>query len=163
MLSYTSIINTRDIPFTYTILEKQLPSILIAQCFNDEGLPFSQEVKMTEIGHLFEHIMLEYLCILKLANGHSKATFRGETNWNWKRDLRGTFHIHINAGIKHEEIFDEALTNSIELLVKIMGTSLNLNSYPTNTFTTQSIQPIITSQFKAYSYDIQSPTIRDNR
>lgn len=113
-------INTIDLPQTFMILKKELPSILRSKCFNDECLPFSREVRRTEIGHLFEHILLEYLCLQKISQGFASATYRGTTNWNWKQEAWGTFHIKINAGNKDELFFEDALSKSIELLKKIM-------------------------------------------
>src|ERR1700761_2246371 len=55
-------INTKEIPFITDLLQKNLPSVLQTTCYNDLDLPFHVEVKNTEIGHLFEHILLEYLC-----------------------------------------------------------------------------------------------------
>src|SRR5579859_7486648 len=70
-------VSTKDFPNTFDLLEKFLPSILYSQCFNDEKIPFCQEVKQTEIGHLFEHILLEYLCLNKISFGGKKATYSG--------------------------------------------------------------------------------------
>src|SRR3989344_4488342 len=64
-------VTTKDFPQTFAILQKRLPSVLQSQCFNEENIPFLLEVKTTEIGHLFEHILLEYLCELKLRQGYS--------------------------------------------------------------------------------------------
>src|SRR5258706_436221 len=76
----TPIVNTRELPETYQLLETDLPSILRSQCFNELHLPFASEVKSTEIGHLFEHILLEYLCISKLEQGISnRASYSGNT------------------------------------------------------------------------------------
>lgn len=122
---FIPVMNTAHIPHTYALLKKMLPTILMSKCFNEENLPFSQEVKKTEIGHLFEHILLEYLCELKLAKGYSEAVYAGRTNWNWKVDPYGTFHIIIDAGSEDTDILPEALERSINLL-KII---LQENSY----------------------------------
>lgn len=116
----TQNINTITLPHTYGVLKKSLPSILASDCYNNEQLPFSKEVKQTEIGHLFEHILLEYLCILKMSQGHDSATFRGKTSWNWKKDKFGTFRIKINAGQTIMPLFKEALQKSTYLLETIM-------------------------------------------
>lgn len=113
-------VNTREFPFTFELLQKFLPSILQSQCFNDEKNPFSKEVRQTEIGHLFEHILLEYLCLNKISLGGKKATYSGVTNWNWKKDRRGTFHIHINSGYKDNHLFESSLKQSIELINLIL-------------------------------------------
>lgn len=120
MRLFTSIVNTKDIPYTLPTLKKILPSILRAECFNDKKLPFFKEVRKTEIGHLFEHILLEYLCISKISLGIQSACFEGHTHWNWEVEPKGTFHIYINTGYKDGEIFFGALKKSVELLSIIL-------------------------------------------
>lgn len=109
-------INTSEIPHTYYILKKLLPNVLTTECFNDQNLPFSQEVKNTEIGHLFEHILLEYMCQLKITRGCRSAVFEGRTRWNWERDPRGLFHISVNCSIRDHVILKDALNMSIALM-----------------------------------------------
>jgi hypothetical protein len=111
---------TNYFPMTYDILESGLPELLRAICFNDSDLPFNTEVKNTEMGHLFEHIILEYMCELKIKSGYQKASFKGVTNWNWKKDTKGTFHIEIGIGQEDLEFFEIALQKSIVLLNKIL-------------------------------------------
>lgn len=115
MTLFIPTVSTKDMPWTYTILERHLPSILRSTCFNEEKLPFSTEVRRTEIGHLFEHILLEYLCQEKLLKGFDKAVFSGNTQWNWKRDPRGMFHIYINMHYSDTDIFPPALEKTIDL------------------------------------------------
>lgn len=115
MRLYTPFVNTKYIPQTYSVLKNQLPSILRSTCFNEYELPFHEEVKHTEIGHLFEHILLEYLCMLKLSSGHNEACFDGVTNWNWKKDPVGTFYIKVTAGFEERDIFPQALQKAIDL------------------------------------------------
>ena len=119
----TPYFHTADLPSTYDILKNNLPNVLKTECFNDSGLPFDEEVKNTEIGHLFEHIILEYLCQLKIKEGHGKAIFRGVTNWNWKRDTRGTFHIFIDIDPADVMFLDIALEKSVKLLNIILEES----------------------------------------
>ncbi len=123
---FDDIVNTSAIPETLFILKQHLPSILMAQCFNDEEIPFAIEVQKTELGHLFEHILLEYLCKLKLANGSTEASFSGRTYWNWKKDPRGTFHIVIRTGYANAAIFPLALEQTIQLM-KILLHSIQLS------------------------------------
>ena len=116
-------ITTNELPRTSLILQEALPNVLFSECFNEEKLPFFEEVKATEIGHLFEHILLEYLCLEKIANGYPEATYSGNTNWDWKKDPYGTFYITINVG-KHElEFFPFALKKTIALTRKIFQSS----------------------------------------
>jgi len=114
------IVNTRNIPETYTILNKLLPQIFLSKCFNDDRLTFKTEVQRTEIGHLFEHILLEYLCDYKFSKGYKDVVFTGVTNWNWKKDPYGTFHIRVNSAQDDIDIFQKALERTISLVSLIM-------------------------------------------
>lgn len=129
MILKTHIVNTRDIPETYGILKVFLPTVLKSQCFNELGFSFRREVRSTEIGHLFEHILLEYLCIQKIARGGQNACYSGVTEWNWKKDQWGTFHIQVNAGLSDLTFFDEALTKSIQLLGMVLKPIENQQRY----------------------------------
>src|SRR6266852_924914 len=88
-------INTRTIPDAVSILNEHLPVIFSSKCFNEENKNFRQESRQTELGHLFEHIMLEYLCMARLADGQSEAIYEGVTSWNWLKEKEGTFNIEI--------------------------------------------------------------------
>jgi hypothetical protein len=116
MKLFTPTVNTKDIPWTYSLLKQQLPSILSSKCFNEEQLPFAVEVRRTEIGHLFEHILLEYLCKEKLLKGYNRAMFSGNTKWNWERDPWGMFHIIINMHATDMDIFPPSLEKGVNLL-----------------------------------------------
>ncbi len=121
MSLFTNYFHTDSIPSTYDILKKELPTVLKTECFNESGFAFSTEVKNTEIGHLFEHILLEYLCQQKIGNGHTRASFRGLTQWNWRKDEKGTFHITIEAKPEDTLFFKEALEKSVLLLNTILS------------------------------------------
>ncbi|MDP3987685.1 MAG: hypothetical protein Q8P80_00915 [Candidatus Levybacteria bacterium] len=143
MRLHTNTINTSEIPYTTSILEKFLPNVLKSVCYNDEKLPFHEEVKRTEIGHLFEHILLEYLCRFKASKGFKNVEFSGVTNWNWEKHPRGTFHIRINAASEIKNIFPQALLESSNLLRIIMETSrahkhINYQLFNQYTFVPQS-------------------------
>jgi hypothetical protein len=122
-------VNTKDIPWTSSFLQEHLPAVLYSTCFNEEKLPFSVEVCRTEIGHLFEHILLEYLCQEKLLKGYDEAVFSGHTKWNWKRDPWGMFHITIKMQSTDIDIFPTALEKSINLL-KMMISPESRSAYP---------------------------------
>lgn len=109
-------INTQAIPSITELLQENLPSVLLATCYNDTGLPFNEEVRNTEIGHLFEHILLEYLCIYKIKKGARRATYAGRTKWNWVRDPMGRFHIHLTCGKKDADIFPIAIEQTVSLM-----------------------------------------------
>lgn len=120
MKMFYPVITTDTMPLTGSILEELLPSILGSTCFNEENLTFLQEVKNTEMGHLFEHILLEFLCEEKLAEGYEEAIFSGRTNWNWQNDPQGTFHITIDAGYEEAKIFPVAIKRTVQLMKVIL-------------------------------------------
>lgn len=101
--------HTTDLPSTLSVLERSRPEILQADCQNYLGLPFHEEVKDTEVGHLFEHILLGHLAFLS----KKSSAFEGETRWDWKKDPVGTFHITIE--IDHG-VFKKAWGKSATLL-----------------------------------------------
>lgn len=115
----SDIVNTRYLPHTCTLLRETLPSVLRTSCFNDQNLPFNIEVKKTEIGHLFEHILLEYLCLDKFKFGHTKVVFNGRTRWNWLLNKYGSFEINIDAGYKDRNYLLTALEKALILVEKI--------------------------------------------
>jgi len=114
-------LNTSEIPYLFDMLEENLPSVLLSKCYNDMGLPFNEEVRNTEIGHLFEHILLEYLCQHKIAKGARAATYAGRTRWNWHRDPLGRFHIHLTCGKKDADILPPALEKAVSLMKLLLG------------------------------------------
>lgn len=122
MRLFTFVVNTGYVPDTYRVLQEYLPTVLRAKCFNQGNLPFKEEVRKTEIGHLFEHVLIEYICQLKLLEGvHS--VHNGVTEWNWQCDNKGVFHITVDAGNSEEDIFFSALEKSILLMNTILQSS----------------------------------------
>lgn len=117
----TTAVNTRYIPNITQLLQFYCPSVLKTHCFNERNLPFRQEVKATEIGHLFEHILLEELCLRKLDCGSSSVVFNGRTNWNWIKEPRGLFHITIDAGFSDQLVFPNALNRAIEVTEQLLS------------------------------------------
>lgn len=117
----TSHFHTNFFPATLNILTDNLPSVLKTKCFNQNNYSFDREVLNTELGHLFEHILLQYLCESKLKNGATNAVFRGLTRWNWEKDKRGTFHITLSVGREDSKIFSQALENTENLMKKILN------------------------------------------
>src|SRR5258708_18437320 len=114
-------LNTSELPTLIEVLQENLPSVLQTTCYNDLNLPFNEEVRNTEIGHLFEHILLEYLCQHKIAKEATRATYAGRTRWNWHRDPLGRFHIHLNCGKKDADILPVALESTVSLMKTILG------------------------------------------
>ena len=133
-------ISTKAFPKTYEILQKIVPSVLTSQCFNDQNLPFEEEVKATEMGHLLEHILLEYLCIEKMSTGSFEADFSGETSWNWTEDPHGTFMISIDCSFEDYVHFLPALEKSIGVVEEILVSKL------AGKVTYQSFQPTYPSR-----------------
>lgn len=136
---FTPFFDTQNLPLTYSILKKRLPRILHSKCFNENNLPFSKEVRRTELGHLFEHILLEYICELKRLNGELNPIHNGLTSWNWEKKSIGTFKITLDAGRKDEVIFRQALQKSVVLMAEIftkspIDISLNKNGLATESY-----------------------------
>lgn len=112
---------TSQLPLTYKTLKKHVPSIFNSECFNSQNQPFKKEVKDTEVGHLFEHILLEFLCIAKMKNGARSSTFSGVTKWNWKKEKKGMFHITIKIKPKDFDLLKGALEKAIDVMENIFG------------------------------------------
>lgn len=121
-------VTTVDIKDTLSYLQKNLPSILFSKCYNQKNYPFSKEVEDTEIGHLFEHIILEYLSIIKKASGLPNYIHNGVTSWNWVEERRGVFHISIDAGEKDFVYFMDALEKSLKLTLEILDSKTGFES-----------------------------------
>lgn len=117
---FISNVNTRDFPHTVDFLKKNFPSVLRTQCFNYQNLAFKKEVEETEIGHLFEHILLDQLCVEKMNSGSTRVSYSGRTSWNWKKDKRGVFHILVNASKKETYLLNPALSNTINLIERLL-------------------------------------------
>lgn len=124
-----SCVTTRTLPHTYTFLKKHVPSILKCQCFNDDGLPFSEEVKHTEIAHLFEHILLDQLCQEK--SMEVDAEYSGQTEWNWNKEPVGNFKVTVGCSKTEQKYLAIALNKTIALMEKL----LKLPVLPNNTLT----------------------------
>lgn len=120
MYCSTAFLTTDFLPHTTSLLEKTLPSVLLTECFNEENLPFSSEVKKTEIAHLFEHILLEYLCLEKISDGTSDACFSGRTHWNWIKYPKGSFFITISMEKTDLVFLPTALQKTIILMEQIL-------------------------------------------
>lgn len=118
---------TTSLPHTYTVLKKMIPSVFMCECINEKKLPFSEEVKNTEVGHLLEHLILEHLYRLKFSHLSSNTSFSGFTRWDWKKDKAGTFHIEVI--LKQEEmfLFHKALIQSCDILNTILFFHKNKN------------------------------------
>lgn len=132
MTIYGTVVNTRYIPSTYSLVKRHLPSTLRSKCFNEKNYPFNKEVRRTELGHLFEHLLLENLYILKTEKKRVDSVHNGLTEWNWKKDARGVFLIHIDIALADRNIFLSALKKTIPLFRKVMLSTPAGNSRPVN-------------------------------
>lgn len=116
----TTLLSTQSLPMTNRMLDEHLPSIFTSTCYNPQNLRFEDEVKKTEIAHLFEHIILEYLVLSSLQK--SNRVYEGVTSWDWRKEKRGTFRIKINVGIKESFHLAVAIDKAYKLLSKIIET-----------------------------------------
>ncbi len=120
MKMLNNIVRTDLLSHTESILQKNLPLVLASTCFNDQNIPFAVEVRNTEVGHLFEHILLEYLCNAKMATGCEEAEFTGWTDWNWIKETVGTYHITIDIDPTEIIFFPPSLQKTITLTSQIL-------------------------------------------
>lgn len=119
------VVNTSQLSFVRETLSIELPSVLRSQCFNPLGLSFFEEVRATEIGHLFEHVLLEYVCLLKVERGDAHAVHSGRTSWNVQQVEQGRFSIYVDVSKKDRRIFLKALARTI-LLMRLLS---NMSSH----------------------------------
>jgi hypothetical protein len=81
---------TDHVPHLPRSLFKLFPHLAHHKCHNDHGHSFRRESLATEIPHLLEHLIIE---LQTQAQRHE--ILKGETQWNWRVDPRGTFHVHV--------------------------------------------------------------------
>jgi hypothetical protein len=133
-------VNTKDFPTTSLFLGKNLPSVLRTKCFNEENLSFKEEVRATEIGHLFEHILLDQLCLLKIERGYKSAVFNGRTYWNWEKNPRGMFDIVLDIGREEIALFSDALDRTIRITELFLFSSvLHISEFDKNKTSTDKV------------------------
>ena len=71
-------------------LFRLFPHLARHKCYNGNGYSFKREAMATEVPHLLEHLIIE---LQSQAQHHE--VLKGETQWNWRVDPRGTFHVHV--------------------------------------------------------------------
>ena len=71
-------------------LFRLFPHLALHRCHNGNGYSFKREAMATEVPHLLEHLIIE---LQSQAQHHE--VLKGETQWNWRVDPRGTFHVHV--------------------------------------------------------------------
>lgn len=114
------IYKTSGIPETVNFLDIHMATIFNNQCFNDQKLSFREEVRDTEIPHLFEHMLIENMKMLAIKK-FGKASMHGETYWDFDKP-QGEYNIKIKSSQFDNEIFSQSLVSSINLLEKLFGT-----------------------------------------
>ncbi len=82
---------TSQVPHLPKMLFRLFPHLAHHKCDNDNGYTFRQECRATEIPHLFEHLIIELQ-----AQAQPAEVLRGETQWNWRVDPRGRFHVYVD-------------------------------------------------------------------
>ena len=81
---------TDKAPHLPRMLFRMFPHLEHHECDNTRGYSFRQESRCTEIPHLLEHLIIE---LQGQASPHSGLS--GETQWNWRVDPRGRFHVYV--------------------------------------------------------------------
>ena len=79
---------TESAPHLPRSLFRLFPHLAHHRCHNGNGYSFRREAKATEVPHLLEHLIIE---LQAQAQHHDQI--KGETQWNWRVDPRGTFHV----------------------------------------------------------------------
>lgn len=102
---------TQAIPHLSMVLQQYIPQIFSAMCFNEKNLPFDKELLNTEVSHLLEHILLEFLCEEKLSSGETQASYDGVTRWY--KDTPENFEILITNNDVRDMFFQNALKKSL--------------------------------------------------
>ena len=81
---------TDNAPHLPRSLFRLFPHLARHKCHNGNGYSFKREAMATEVPHLLEHLIIE---LQSQAQHHD--VLKGETQWNWRVDPRGTFHVHV--------------------------------------------------------------------
>jgi hypothetical protein len=82
---------TRHAPHIPKLLFKLFPHLAAHRCENDNGFTFKRECRSTEIPHLLEHLIIELQ-----GQARGSGTLKGETQWNWRVDPKGRFHVYVD-------------------------------------------------------------------
>ena len=83
--------STEHAPHIPRLLFKLFPHLSSHRCDNDNGYTFKKESRNTEIPHLFEHLIIELQ-----GQVQKSRILKGETQWNWRIDPRGRFHVYVD-------------------------------------------------------------------
>ncbi len=121
---FTEEFSTLEFFNTVNVLKAQIPGVLETICHNDLNLPFCEEVKNTELAHLFEHILIQELADARNAQGNYKD-YSGETAWDWTADEKGVFHVTISATSEDLDIIEESCNKSVGILSEILSSKVS--------------------------------------
>jgi hypothetical protein len=110
---------TRDFPHTTKVLQQYYPDVFYTSCFNQKNLPFAEEVKDTELAHLFEHILIQKMTDFS-RHESGIIIYDGWTTWDWYENEVGTFNITISSINMDVSNFYKAIEPSIALFNKII-------------------------------------------
>ncbi len=138
LILLTEITSTSQINGVYDKLFAYLPTVLKTECFNEKNLPFSVEVGETEIGHLFEHILLEYMSIYK-EKSVKNFSIEGRTFWNALNLPVKQFTIDIYCSLTDFPIFVKSLKPTCNLVNTLIGDKFSLNYIPVSDITGNSV------------------------
>ena len=83
--------STKHAPHIPKLLFKLFPHLARHRCENDSGLSFRKECRATEIPHLLEHLIIELQ-----GQAQKSGVLKGETQWNWRVDPKGRFHVYVD-------------------------------------------------------------------
>ncbi len=105
---------TKHAPHIPKLLFRLFPHLARHRCENDNGYSFRRECQSTEIPHLLEHLIIELQ-----GQVQKSGTLKGETQWNWRVDPKGRFHVYVDydneilvlGAIRAAERIIEALDN----------------------------------------------------
>lgn len=137
------------IPGLAQLLLSMLPSLREHDCINRRNLSFEEELTQTELGHVFEHVILEVLSLRGVCT-------RGQTTWNWERDQIGTYHITINTGKKL--VLKESLLVAQAILTNaLVGPVLRMR------LPEQAPLPVGTGELPVYRYEPRARSRRADR
>lgn len=110
-------VHTAELPGFAESMAENLPGILCTRCHSGSGGMFSAELPHTETGHVLEHAILAHM-------ERQGLRCRAITEWNWRREPWGTFHIALfgkQVGI-HEAL--EALRPALAVVETAIVQSL---------------------------------------
>lgn len=125
-----------------------LPTLGEHECVNRRNLAFAEELTQTELGHVFEHVVLEVLSLRGLST-------RGQTTWNWERDPIGTYHVSIHTG-KRLLVKESLLVAQAILTNALMGPVLRMRL-------PEGPQPTGSGELPVYGYTPITPGRRTER